>query len=477
MYSKHNSPYELMKLLVERCQFLSVLLVMFLGASSSFSRAQTKTEPSHRALLLISIDGMRPDYVTEASSHGLKIPRLLEILRNGAHASGVRGVLPTVTYPSHTTILTGVWPARHGIYSNTTFDPLNKNFGGWYWYTEDIHVPTLWEAAAQSGLGVGSVSWPVSVSAPGVRYLIPEFWRASTPDDLKLLRAVSSPGLLTELQEKLGPYIIDLNDAVAGDRQRTRYATAIIREKRPEFMTVHLAALDHLEHLTGPFSPESDGTLEQIDGMVGELEDAMHASYPDAAVCVVSDHGFTRTDHRLHIIVPFVEEGLITIDPRTIDWPEARVLDWQAVLWVDGGSAAVVLKNRNDDATRQKVEQLLHRLSANPANGIAKILDQKAIGSLGGAPNATFWVDMQPNFSLDKSFRGPVVTEAKIGGNHGYSPDHPELRASFFILGPGVRKGLNLGDIDMRSIAPTLARYLNVSLPSADLPPLPISTR
>jgi predicted AlkP superfamily pyrophosphatase or phosphodiesterase len=400
------------------------------------------------------------------------------MLRDGAHAAGVRGVLPTVTYPSHTTILTGVWPARHGIYSNTTFGPLGKNLGGWYWYSEDIHVPTLWQAAANSGLTVGSVSWPVSVSAPGVRYLIPEFWRATTRDDLKLLRAVSSPGLLAELQEKLGLYIVNLDDAIAGDRQRTRYASAILREKRPEFMTVHLAALDHLEHLTGPFSPESDATLEQIDGMLGELEDAMHASYPNAVICVVSDHGFTRTDHRLHIMVPFVNEGLIAVDPKTIDWPQPRVLDWKATPWVDGGSAAIMLKNPDDKATRQKVEQLLHSLSANPANGIAQILDHTAIAVRGGGPpGAAFWVDMQANFSLDKSFHSPEVTEAKIGGDHGYSPDHPELRASFFIVGPGVRKGLNLGEIDMRSIAPTLAHYLNVSLPSADLPGLPISAQ
>ena len=75
-------------------------------------------------LLLVSIDGMRPDYVLEADAHGLQIPHLRRLLAEGAHATGVRGVLPTVTYPSHTTILTGVWPAKHGIYTNTTFDPL-----------------------------------------------------------------------------------------------------------------------------------------------------------------------------------------------------------------------------------------------------------------------------------------------------------------------------------------------------------------
>ena len=87
--------------------------------------------PPHRALLLVSIDGLHPGLVLHADKHRLKIPNLRRYLHDGAHASAVRGVLPTVTYPSHTTILTGVWPARHGIYSNTTFDPLNKNQNGW----------------------------------------------------------------------------------------------------------------------------------------------------------------------------------------------------------------------------------------------------------------------------------------------------------------------------------------------------------
>jgi predicted AlkP superfamily pyrophosphatase or phosphodiesterase len=463
---------------LKRClnSFAFVVLICFGGAAIS-PRAQTQSRLPHHALLLISVDGMRPDYVTEAAAHGLKIPNLLEILHEGTYASGVRGVLPTVTYPSHTTILTGVWPSRHGIYLNTTFDPFNKNLDGWYWYSEDIRVPTLWEAAARSGLTVASVDWPASVSAPGVRYLIPEYWRANTPDDLKLLRALSTQGLLAGLQETLGPPIVGFDDAVGADRQRARYAAAILREKHPEFMTVHLAALDHLEHLTGPFSAESNATLEQIDGMVGDLETAMRSSYPDAAICVVSDHGFTRTNHRLHIMVPFVKEGLITIDAKTAAWSEPRVLDWTAMPWLDGGSAAVILRNPSDETARQKVETLLRRLSDDPANGIAKILSPKAIAAFGGTPAATFWVDMQSNYSLDKSFREPAVSEAGVGGSHGYSPDHPELRASFFLIGPNVPKGLSLGEIDMRSIAPTLAHYMEVPLPSADLQPLDVVAR
>jgi predicted AlkP superfamily pyrophosphatase or phosphodiesterase len=104
-----------------------------------------------------------------------------------------------VPYPSHTTLINGVWPAVHGILANTTFDPRRENQGGWYWYAEDIRVATLWDAARQAGMTTASIQWPVSVGAR-VTWNIPEIWRANAPDDAKLIRAVSTPGLLAELE-------------------------------------------------------------------------------------------------------------------------------------------------------------------------------------------------------------------------------------------------------------------------------------
>ncbi|MGA3190287.1 MAG: ectonucleotide pyrophosphatase/phosphodiesterase [Bryobacteraceae bacterium] len=407
---------------------------------------------SAQSLLVISIDGMRPDYVLKADEHGLKIPHLRRILKDGAHATGVRGVLPTVTYPSHTTILTGVWPVKHHIYSNVVFDPLGLNLAGWMWYAEDIAVPTLWDAALKAGLITGSVSWPVSVGAPNIRYNIPEYWRApkSGGEDQKLLRALSTPGLMAEIEKEAGPYVTDLDDAVQGDRQRTRYAAAILRNKHAQFVTVHLASLDHLEHGYGPFSPEANATLEQIDAEVGELEQAA----PQAVVCVLSDHGFTRTEHSLNLVGPFVEEGL------------ASKTDWKAYPDLEGGSAAIILK---DPKYKDQVEKLLHRLAADPKNGIAQILDAQQIAKFGGRPDATFWVDMQSNFSVAAAPRPD-----RIGGAHGYAPSNPQLLASFFIAGPKIKSGIDLGEIDMRSIAATLAKAMAIPFPSADLPALPV---
>src|SRR6185312_12605025 len=234
---------------------------------------------------------------------------------------------PTVTYPSHTTMMTGVWPAKHGIYSNETWDPHGVNQGGWYWYSEDIQSPTLWQAAARAGYVVGSVSWPVSVGAAGVRYNIPEYWRAQTPDDLKLLRAISTPGLMREFQKTAGPYTTDLDAVEPGDWERTRYAIAMVQKKGVRFLTLHLAALDHVEHSDGPFSPRAMKALEEIDKMVGEIESAVRAIDSRAAICVVSDHGFAAVDHTLDLPVAFVDAGLITPNPKA---GKPAILDWKA---------------------------------------------------------------------------------------------------------------------------------------------------
>ncbi|HEY3837866.1 MAG TPA: ectonucleotide pyrophosphatase/phosphodiesterase [Bryobacteraceae bacterium] len=423
---------------------------------------------AQNALLLVSVDGMRPDYVLKADEHGLKIPHLRRMLADGAHASGVRGVLPTVTYPSHTTIVTGVWPIKHGIYSNVVPDPLGKNLDGWYWYAEDIRVPTLWEAASNAGTKTGSVSWPVTVGAKGINYLIPEYWRAQkTPDDLKLMRVISTPGLINEIQKQAGEYIMDLDAAVTGDRQRTKYALAILREKKVQFMMVHLAALDHIEHASGPFSPEANAALEQLDQLVSDLIDAARSVHPNLTVCVLSDHGFTRTDHNLNLLRPFVDAGLVTLNA------EHKVTDWKAIPKPDGGSAAVLMKDPHDEATRAKVRDLLHRLAADPQNGIHQVLDAREIAAMGGSPQAAFWVDMKSNFAVIAS-QAALVEPKKVGGTHGYFPTNPELQASFFLMGPGIKHGLDLGVIDMRSIAPTLADCLGIRFTSGDLKALPV---
>ena len=197
-----------------------------------------------RPLLLISIDGLRPADVRDARQRGLKLPNLQAFLHDGSHAHDVRGVMPTLTYPSHTTLLTGVTPAVHGIESNLTFDPLNTNQYGWDWYASDIRVPTLWDAARAAGMSTANVHWPVSVGAP-VDWNLPQIWRTGSPDDRKLLAALATPGLLPSLEGGLGPYADGIDESLDGDRNRARFMVRLLQTRRPQFMTAYFASLDH----------------------------------------------------------------------------------------------------------------------------------------------------------------------------------------------------------------------------------------
>ena len=438
-----------------KATLLAVSLLFFYGATGQA-----------RSLLLVSIDGMRPDYVTRAEEHGLKIPHLREMLRDGSYAEAVVGVVPTVTYPSHTTIVTGVWPAEHGIYANTTFDPEFKNLQGWYWYAEDIKAPTLWSAAKQVGFKTASVNWPVTVGAK-IDYLIPEVWRAGTADDRKLVRALSTPGMLGDLEEQLGPYADELQTDLPNDRLRAKFAVAILRKYKPGFMTVHLAALDHTEHGSGPFSAEADAVLEGTDELIGDLQGAARSADPRAMVCVVSDHGFANIVHHLNLTAAFVKAGLVQPGNKKTLFGTPSIESWRAMPWVNGGSAAIVLKDPQDEATRTATANLLRQLAADPANGINRVVGEDELQRMGGFPTAAFLVDMKEGYAIENSLAGPLLREVKPGGTHGYLPEHPDLRASFFIEGPGIARGKDLGVIDMRQIAPTLSKLLGAKLPSA----------
>ncbi len=206
------------------CLALSYLLLLIFSQPAAAADAPM--------VLLISVDGMKPEAVLDAQSHGLKLPNLRAFMTDGAYAQGVRGVLPTLTYPSHTTLLTGASPAKHGIFDNTTFDPLLRNQRGWYWYAEDIKVPTLWAAAAAANLKTANVYWPVSVGAK-ISYNLPQIWRAGTDDDLKLQRALSTDGLEQELSAELGRYPGGMEETVAEDEIRARFAIRLLEKKHP----------------------------------------------------------------------------------------------------------------------------------------------------------------------------------------------------------------------------------------------------
>jgi len=439
----------------------------FIGAAALAGLLFVATPAGAAPVLMISIDGLRPADVLD-TAHGFDTPNLRKLVAEGAYATGVRNQLPTVTYPNHTTLITGVWPSVHGITNNTTFDPEQKNMGGWYWYASDIKAPTLWGAVHGQGGFVASIYWPVSAGARSVDANIPEYWRANTADDLKLIEALSSPGLISDLTKATGqPFAAMFTQGADGDAVRAKWTAALIAEKRPQLTTLHIVSLDHFEHQEGPGSDKAKETLHAIDAAVGDLVDAARKAEPDLVVAIVSDHGFSPIQYDVNLAIPFVEAGLITLDPTT-----GKPTSWDAAPWGAGGSAAIVLKNPNDEAVKKKVRALLNSLAGTPATHIAKVIDAKGIAQRGGGLEPSFWVDYQLDAENGSKLTGPMVIPAGQKGTHGFFPDHPEMRSTFFISGASVAKKGSLGEIDMRDIAPTLARLMGVPLPTATGKPL-----
>jgi predicted AlkP superfamily pyrophosphatase or phosphodiesterase len=421
-------------------------------------------------VVLISVDGMRPDYITNPKACPAGFPVLQSFLTEGSYAEGVTGVLPTITYPSHTTLITGVEPAIHGIWGNIVFDPEWNNQTGYYWYAEDIKADTLWDAASRKGLVTASVGWPVSVGERNIRYNIPEYWRASNAEDRKLQRALSTPEFYDAMEGQLRSFPVNDGAFLATDKAFAQAAIYAIVNKGARFVTLHLASLDHEEHGHGPFSQQACQTLVELDKQVGLVEAAALAKNADTVIAVVSDHGFSRTDFRVNLQIPFIKAGLMTLGRSAAGLP--KVAAWKAALFPGGGSVAIVLHDPKDTATEELVRNMLRELASNPANGIGAILEKPEIEKLGGFPNATFVVDLQLDYQMGWASEGELITPAPSTGAHGYLPSHSEMRASFFVRGQGIAKGRKLGIIDMRQIAPTLARILAVNLKDASQPPL-----
>jgi len=449
----------------------SLLVLAFLLSTlpttvSGQEHRETRGEERH--VVLISIDGMMPSSYLEAEAQGLKLPNLRRMMAVGAYAHGVVGVLPTVTYPSHTTLLSGVPPRLHGIPSNHLLDPEGTSNDAWYWYARDVRVPTLVSAARARGLTTAAVSWPVSLGLPA-DFNLPEFWRTDSrhPSDLKLLDAISTPpGLLASLERFRGrplPYPL-------ADDERTEAAIYLWKTQRPHLLLLHIAELDSAQHEFGPGSPEARAALEKSDLQLGRIWQAIEESglADRTLLAVVSDHGFVAVERTLKPNVLLRQAGLLEVDEK------GKVKSWQAWFHSDGGGAALYLRNSGgagDKATVAKIKELFRPL-VNPAGGVQEILEPARIAALGGVAEVALMLDARDGFTFSNSATGEWSEPATIKGTHGYAPDRPALYASLLVAAPGLSRKGDLGVVRMTAIGPALANWLGLQLaPEAD-PPL-----
>jgi predicted AlkP superfamily pyrophosphatase or phosphodiesterase len=448
---------------------LGVLIAPGLHGRADTSADSSSSQITH--VILVSVDGLMPASYMQADEHGLKVPLFRKILREGAYSEGVQTVLPSVTYPAHTTVATGTNPGTHGIVSNGAWDPLNKNQAGWRWYAEDIRVPTLWDLARARGLGTALIWWPVTVGArAGVR--IPEYWRASTPDDLKLWRALSSPGIFPEIERRYPHFCDECLPPTMADRPVADMATTVIENERPNLLLVHMPQVDHEEHDNGPFSPEADAAIENADAQIERLiASAKKAgTWEQTALVIVSDHGFAPITKQVRPGLLLVQNGLITLDEQK------HIADWKAVVQTTGAFTYVYVKDKNDEATRETLLKIFPSIAGKADSGIGRVFTHEQIVAMGGDPDAFLALEAADGFTMAFGYTGEYIQPSKQKGAHGYAPDKPEMRASLLVYGPAIGHA-KIANARLIDVAPTIARWLGLSLTKAEGKPLEIPLR
>ncbi len=180
-------------------------------------------------VIIISIDGLRPEFYLPGSALASNCPNLVKLRDAGSYARSAVAVYPSMTYPGHASIATGVNPDRHGVTANNVFVPGEEGRG--FWFASDLKVPAVWDVAHAAGLKVAAVSWPTTGGARTIDWNIAEFWSTADGTQAQMMRQHSTPGLVGELPKAA--------DWPAWDAYVARQAVRILQEHRPDLLLVH----------------------------------------------------------------------------------------------------------------------------------------------------------------------------------------------------------------------------------------------
>ncbi|MDQ7949845.1 MAG: ectonucleotide pyrophosphatase/phosphodiesterase [Pedobacter sp.] len=431
-----------------------VMLIIGLWAACGSLLAQ------ENHVVLISVDGFRPEFYLDPQ---WAMVNVRQGMQKGAYAAGVRGSFPTVTYPSHTTIVSGVLPAKHGIYYNTPVEPLGIT-GKWFWYYKDIKVPTIWTAAKAAGLTTAGVSWPVTVGAP-IDYNLPEYVilpkdKSEKKDEVKAIYLESNPkALFQEVQDyaigKFETYGATL-DYYSSDQNKARMAAYILKRYKPSFLAIHIALTDHFEHEQGRDGDKVRSAVAGADVAIKTLIDAaeMAGIAKNTTFIITGDHGFVDIHTQFRPNVLLAQVGL---------YDDANKANWKAYFQQSGGSSFLHLRDPNDTKSLEKIKIAF----ANLPDGIKRmfrILDKEAIAKAQGDPNAAMALAANMGFSFGAAATGELLAPVS-GGTHGYLPtDFKEIQTGFVAFGKGIKKGTVLPLIGQEDIAPLIARLLGLTL-------------
>ncbi len=410
-------------------------------------------------VILITIDGMHAGMVTDPE---MPSPYLKMMKREGLFVDKVKGVPPTATYPSHTSIVTGALPVHHRIFYNSPF-VFNKDSVVSYWYADSIKAPTIWQAAKESGLTTASLFWPVSTKSRWIDYNIPEYWSVKrVANQLDFIKPVCTPsGILDELEQNAVGRLDHLTfgaGSINRDARTAYMANYIMNKYHPNLMTIHLITTDYAQHATGMQSERTRMAVASVDHAIGLIVENLKLAHrmDSTTVIVCGDHGFSDISQAIAPNVWLTRAGLLSEKPGG---------DWKACFHGNGSVMFLYLRDSNDKETLQKVERIIQNLPVETRR-LFRVVSQEELTAMGGDPKVALALEPIAGISVSTNRTGADVL-VKKGGSHGYfSGIDPTC---FMVYGCNVPdKGKELQTMKQIDIAPYVMHLLGVDYKFVD---------
>lgn len=418
-------------------------------------------------VVLITIDGFPARMFWDPKA---PIPRIRELAGNGVSAEALHVANPTVTWPNHTTLVTGVRAARHSVLYNgrllrggprlpAKVEPKSDQ-------AELVGVPTLFDVLHEAGLRSSAIDWPCTRNATALEDNFPDVPDNALHTTPELRKELVAKGILANetdasFRALTGP---------GRDEVWTQATCHVLRTRHPDFLALHLLNTDGIHHRYGPESPASYTALALADFYVGQVLDTLDETglRTSTTLFIVADHGFASATNVLQPNVLLRQAGLLHLGATN------QILEAQAHVIPEGGTSMVYLTDPfTRDADRQKVIELFQ---GKP--GIAQIIEPRQFAELGWPVPSTnpqapdLILAAQDGYAFNGTATGDAflipVTGSMSEGYHGYLASNSKMNALFVAAGRGIRRRQQIGTIENVDIAPTIAHLFGKSLPNAE---------
>ncbi|CAM3959639.1 alkaline phosphatase family protein [Mesobacillus zeae] len=398
------------------------------------------------------------------------LPHFRFLLEKGSFCRSVKTIYPSLTYPCHATIVTGNYPNRHGITSNTLLQP-GRTSPDWYWHRSHIKGTTLYDEARAAGMTTAALLWPVTAKA-NIDFHMPEIfanrrWHSQIAVSLRN----GSFRYQLELDRRFGHLRKGLAQPQLDDFV-LESAVHTIKTKKPNLLLVHFTDLDTQRHYHGFSSEEAMSALRRHDKRLGRILTVLRESGLESktTIAVLGDHSALDETKAVKPNVLLRELGLITVNSK------GKITAWQAYCKSCDGSAYIYIKDDNENILKL-VHKRLSDLAKEKRNGIEKILTGAEAGEKGADSHAAFMLEAGLGFYFTEGFEGCLIdtiskedVRAKryTFASHGYSPNKDDYETVLILSGKGIPPYIEVPTMHLVDEGPTFARLLGLDLGKTD---------